>query len=336
MVSREGSKMSNRDKAIRGDRGEVLSVGIALAWLFVLAFHLSGCADTRTEVALAEGALEIEPAPFQPSVTAYSVGGSCAPVSFKTMMNTFNTHGTPEELANKPGVMHLAERGRHLLYYPDGAGEFYDTRYLEPDAPAIQPMPDVVLFGAAEELLDELGALDAGPVTVVRKGIEEWRRDAGGTAAGQMLLTHQVTVFEQRIDKRKAFGPGARIEVVFPGDDFPAAFSHGVRCLSVDETAVALPVGLAIRSFENRVARGYLWDLYGEQLPDPETVEIQRLRLGHYVPRLGELAEYVDPVYEIKGVAKGLDGTGEPVVDEFIWYEPAIGGRGLPTTSPQD
>jgi hypothetical protein len=328
--------MSDRYGAIMGVRGELLTIGVALAWLLVLAVHLSGCEAGSAELAVAEGALEIEPAPFQPTVTAYSVGGSCAPVSLKTMMNTFNTHGTPEELANKPGVLHVAERGRHLLYHPDGAGEFFDTRYLEPDAPAIQPMPDEVLFTAAEELLDEIGALDAGPVTVARKGIQEWHRDAGGTAEGQMLLTHQLAVFEQRVDKRKAFGPGARIEVVFPGDDFPAAFAHGVRCLSVDETAVALPVGLAIRSFRNRVARGHLWDLYGEQLADPDTVVIQRIRLGHYIPRLGELAEFVDPVYEITGEAKGLDGAGEPVVDEFIWYEPAIGGRGLPTTAPQD
>ncbi len=328
--------MRNRNRAIVGVRGEVLTIGIALAWLLVLAGHLSGCEAGPPEVAVSDEALEIEPAPFQPTLTAYRIGGSCAPIPLKTMMDTFNTHGTPEELASEPGLLHVAERGRHVLYHADGAGEFFDTRYLEPDAPAIQPLPDPVLFGAAEEVLDELGALDAGPVTVKRKGIQEIHRDAGGTAAGQLLLTHQVAVFEQRIDKRKGFGPGARIEVVFPGDDFPVVFTHGIRCLNEDETAVALPVGLALRSFRNRVERGVLWDLLGEQLDDPTGIEVRRIRLGYYVPRIGEAAEVVDPVYEIVGEAKGLDEVGDPVIDEFIWYEPAIPGRGLPTTAPQD
>ncbi len=301
--------------------------------------------DMATEPALAPLDVEmtvspdaggISPLVRPATVTAYQVFPSCAPVSLKTMMVEFNTFGTPEELTHDPGVLHVSQRGRHLFYYPDGAGEFVDLRYMGPDAPPIQPMPNQALFEAAEELLDDLGALDAGPVTVTRKGIQGIYRDAGGSAAGNGLLTHQVAVLEQRIDKIKAFGPGARVEVVFPGDDFPAEASHAIRCLEPDETAVPQDPDDALRSFHNRVERGELWDLLGEQLDLVCSVDVQRVRLGYYVPRIGEPAEVVDPVYEISGVAKGYDSGAELRVDEFLWFEPAIPLRAIPTDALQD
>ncbi len=352
--------MLERNWAIDGVRGIAWQIGAGLLGVGVLLVGLAGCVESAGELGETESAFEIglspdlaldtmefevtiapelesvRPVLAPPKVTAYQVALSCAPIDLKSMMVQFNTYGTPEELAHSPGVMHVTQRGRHLFHYPDGAGEFVDLRFMGDDAAHIHPMPHAALLHAAEEMLDDMDALDVGPVTLARKGVYGRYREAGGSAGDHALLTHQVAVLEQRIDGRKAFGPGARVEVVFPGDDFAAEFSHGIRCLAADEIGVAQPPGDALRSFVNRVERGELWDLLGQQLDDVETLSLKRVRLGYYVPRIGEPATVVDPVYEITGMAKGWGAGTEPIVDEFLWYEPAIAGRPLPTTAPQD
>lgn len=352
--------MFERDWAMDGVRELAGRIRWGTLAMVAALMALGGCIAEPGEMGELEEAFEVDSAPdlalepleiemtvlpdaegltpvFEPpTVAAYRVAATCAPIDLKTMMVEFNTYGTPEELAYHPGLLHVTQRGRHLFYFPDGAGEFVDLRYMQDDAPAIQPMPREALFEAAEEILDELGGLEVGPVTLSRKGIEERHRDAGGSAAGNALLTHQVAVLEQRIDGRKAFGPGARVEVVFPGDDFAAEFSHAIRCLSADQVAVPQRPDDALRSFGHRVERGEFWDLLGAQVENVSSLDVRRVRLGFYIPRIGEPAEVVDPVYEITGTAKGFGSGSEPIIDEFLWYEPAIAGRPLPTTTLQD
>jgi hypothetical protein len=339
--------MTIRKLACRGSPGGPAGGPGVLFLAILLLGILMGCGPPG-ELARGEGELSVSPQPIPDladmgvSVTAltpefvraYRVVPSCAPASLTELSSYFNAYGPVDELAYPPGVLHLADGDQHLFYYPDGAAEYYDTSHLADDAPFVQAVPAELLYQATEELLDDLMLAETGPMTLRRKGIEF--RFTNGDPAGEdhSLMTHQTVVMAQRIDKLPAFGPGAQVRVVFPGDLYPVAFFHAIRCLATDEIGRPLYSIEAIKSLYERIDHGGAWNLLETRIVKVDKLHVKSVKLGYHVPAIGDRALVVDPVWAIGGQASGWDEHGEPTSSQLLWYEPALAHRPLPTVVP--
>jgi len=314
-------------------------VGVVLVVAVLLLGFLGGCGPPG-ELARGDDAQTVDPqpipdpgdiAPLTPEfVTAYRVTPSCAPASLTELSDYFSIYGPVEELAFPPGVLHLAGGDEHLFYYPDGAAEYFDTSHLAFDAPYVQAVPGELLYQATEELLDDLGLAEVGPMTLRRQGIEFRFTHGDEPGTNHALLTHQTVVMAQRIDKLPAFGAGSHVRAVFPGDVQPAGFFHAIRCLAPDEVGRPLHSIEAIKALYERVDHGADWNLLETRIVEVDRLHVKSLRLGYHVPAIGDRALFVDPVWAIGGQASGWDAFGEPTSSELLWYEPALSHRPLP------
>lgn len=263
-----------------------------------------------------------------PIITAYEVIEGCERIPMAALKAELGVQGTPEIYSDMPGMVFVDDDTRRIAMYPDGTVTFVDEQYVNANSPAIEPVPAYELIADGEALLDAMGALDDAYVTLEAARVTP-RLVAMG-AAGDTILTHQIANFRQRIDHIPAMGPGAMVEVVYPGDLFAVALRSPMRCLQPEEVAPTVSPAEAVVAWRMRAENGGPWNLRGHVDVPFDGAEILSLQLGHYVPDVGAFAPSIDPVYEIRGTVKGVYPDGEVVTVPFLWFEPAIQGRPLP------
>ncbi|MDP7114305.1 MAG: hypothetical protein QGH45_20205 [Myxococcota bacterium] len=315
-------------------------VAALVALLFPALFALNGC-DNPGEIEVLEAALE----PGQEAwledigmpqvaqeipttVTAYDVDELCERIPLNVMRYELDVMAAPQQVANMPGMVFVVDGAKRLTMYPDGTATFVDQQHLGPNSPPIQPVPDVELLDHGLALLDDMGALDDPYVTVQAANVvANWAEPQG---VGDATLTHQTASFRQKVDHVPAFGPGARLEIVYPGDILPVAFNHSLRCLQPEQTDATLSPAEAVIAWRIRIENGGAWNVLDQDLETFASAEVFRIEMGHYIPSAGEAAPTIEPMYKISGVASGV-GTGGAAADvPFLWYQPAIHGRPLP------
>ncbi len=303
-------------------------------------FALVGC-DQPGEIDVSQAALEpadeevladiAMPAPSQnipPTVTAYAVDQECERIPLASLRHDLDIQGQVQQVSGMTGMKFLVDGTQRLTMYPDGTVSYVDQQYVAADSPVVQPVPVEELFDHGIGLLDELGALDDAYVTLVPEAIKP--RFAGQNELGDPALTHQTATYRQRVDFLPAQGPGAVVEIVYPGDLIPAAFHHSMRCLQPDQADTTLTPAEAVVAWKLRADNGGDWSLLGDPEGSFEGAEVLTIELGHYIPATGEAAPTIEPMYKISGVAFGVGtgGVGQDV--PFFWYEPAIPGRPMP------
>lgn len=261
-------------------------------------------------------------------ITAYEVIEDCERIPMAAMKAELGVQGTPEIHSDMPGMVLVNDDTRRITMYPDGTATFVDEQYVNANSPAIEPVPAYELLDDSEALLDAMGALDDAYVTLQADRVVPKLVPMG--AAGGTILTHQIATYRQEVDHIPAMGPGARVEVVYPGDLFAVGFRSPMRCLQPDEVAPTMTPAEAVVAWRIRAENGGPWNVRGHgDLPN-DGIEILSMELGHYVPDVGEFAPSIDPVYKIRGTVKGVYPDGEVVKVPFLWFEPAIQGRPLP------
>ncbi len=315
-------------------------VAAALTILGLGIFGAIGCDDSG-DTDILDGALEpsaeqvlegIEVPPMQqeipPIVTAYEVIEGCERIPMAALKFELGVQGTPEVHSEAPGVVFVEDDTRRLTMYADGTATFVDTQYVNSVSPAIEPVPAPQLLADGEALLDAMGALDDPYVTLAPGRVELRLAEVG--AAGASVLTHQIATFLQSVDHIPAMGPGAKVEVVYPGDLFAVAFRSPLRCLQPEEVAHPVTQAEAVVAWRIRAINGGPWSVHEHADLSIDAVEIDAMQLGHYVPDVDEFAPSLDPVYKITGTVKGTYPDGEQATVPFLWFEPAVQGRPIP------
>jgi hypothetical protein len=260
-------------------------VGALVALLIPALFALSGC-DNPGEIEVIDAALEpgqeawladinmpqvVQEIP--PTVTAYDVVELCERIPLDAMRYELDVLAPAHQVADMPGMVFVVDGSRRLTMYPDGTANFVDQQYVSPNSPPIQPVPDAELLDHGLQLLDDMGALDDPYVTVEAASVvPRWTAAQG---AGDVTLTHQTATYRQRVDHLPAFGPGARLELVYPGDLFPVAFHNRMRCLQPEQTDATLSPAEAVIAWRIRMENGGAWSLLDQDL---ETFQSARTR----------------------------------------------------------
>lgn len=292
---------------------------------FLLVFASSAWAATPVAVHVRA---ELPAVP--PRLAVYAVDDATF-VPFDTLTSVLGVEGEPETVPLAPGALHVSDDSVHLFYYPDGSAVFNDTLRDSTEEP-MQPLAKDWLFEDADSLLAQLGFTDTGPVTIRADRIGHHDIEIFGANNERLggWIAHQAAIFGQDIDGLPGFGPGAEVEVVYAEGGDIVAFSHAIRSLDISAWLPSVSPHSALQTFTARVNHGERWNLLRLRSGRVDNVTVSGIQLGYFLPGVGVDTEFVVPVYEIHGNSHGVTVDGEELTSEFVWYEPAVAGYGVP------
>lgn len=227
--------------------------------------------------------------------------------------------------------VHARDGARFLWSYPDGGIQYDDTGHLSSERP-IRPRSTTELWTKADRILDDLGLFDASVITLDRGRVgasvaEAF--DAQGNSLGRQL-TGQSVSYRYLLDGWTVFGPGGETTVEF--DDVGlVSLSDAQRTLAPVDTVTPDAPEVAIARWLDRAEQEDRWTEYLSWVPAIEAVRLTSVRLGYFAPPTGAQCDVLEPVYEFRGVVLGHDARGKAVSVDFLWWEPAVDGRGIPS-----
>ena len=159
-----------------------------------------------------------------PTAAVFAIDPGVVPIGLIDLQDTFNVTGNAHDAVFPRGAKHVANGSFHILFMPDGAGEYTDTN-SDHLGNVIHPMPEDDLWYASDKLLVSLGVLDAPPFDLTREKMLNEQCDSCSTPA----LSRQQALYRQRIDGLATFGEGSIVSVRFAGDDIVVGFSRWSR-----------------------------------------------------------------------------------------------------------
>jgi len=313
---------------------------IALAALTAPALLTAGVAGAaatdpdRSYKVIEAGAVSAEIHTFleaPPSeVPLFAVDPDEVTIPIEVLQDVFDVHGDVNPALAPRGAKHCSKGDRHVLFAPDGPGEYTDTTRNHKRTQVTRVDHDI-LWDTSAALLKELDASDTTAlIQVVPERIleEPCKADACDPfcmgSVGRQTVEYGLT-----IEGLETFGPGATVYIRFAGDDQVVGFSHAIRGLAPIRRERTLSPARAIRNWLERIDLGNQWTLEGDDEQRPERLEVYSIQLGYVVPEFGDHQGVVAPVYEIRARAFNMEDSTNPTVTAVTWYEPAVASAAL-------